>query len=127
MRTAWIATGLLLAWVADVQGQLPNQRPAFSPYLNLNRRGANPAINYFGMVRPQLTAASSIYQLQQGQRALEQDQREGTVAGSELPPTGHSTGFLTHQRFFLNQGGRSPLSSRVAPAATVAPPPRRGR
>ena len=33
----------------------PFSRPAVSPYLNLTRAGANPAVNYFGLVKPQLT------------------------------------------------------------------------
>ena len=31
-------------------------RPTFSPYLNLNRFGTAPGINYYGMVRPQQQA-----------------------------------------------------------------------
>jgi hypothetical protein len=34
----------------------PVSRPSLSPYLNLVNRGNNPALNYFGIVRPQQQA-----------------------------------------------------------------------
>ena len=43
---------------------LGGSRPTFSPYLNLVGRG-NPAINYLGIVRPQLQAQQQFGQLQQ--------------------------------------------------------------
>src|ERR1700678_234592 len=42
-----------------------NQSPAFSPYLNLNRGGTSAAINYYGLVRPQIDFQNSINNLQQ--------------------------------------------------------------
>jgi hypothetical protein len=86
-------------------GVRPTNRPTFSPYLNLNRPGAIPAINYYGLVRPQVTYNSAIQQLQQSTLDLQQQQREPTVISSELPATGHVTDFLTHRRYFLNRSG----------------------
>jgi len=42
-------------------------RPTVSPYLNLNRGGAGAAIDYFGIVRPQLETQKAISALQQQQ------------------------------------------------------------
>lgn len=42
-----------------------NSRPAVSPYLNLNR-GGNPAINYYGIVRPQIQTNRAFQQIEQG-------------------------------------------------------------
>lgn len=39
-------------------------RPPVSPYLNLLNRQTNPAINYFGIVRPQLQFGQAIQQQQ---------------------------------------------------------------
>jgi hypothetical protein len=128
MIKALIPTGLLLAWCAScvVAQQPPSARPAFSPYLNLNRRGASPGVNYYGLVRPQLTYNASIAQLQQSTEALQRDQ-QAAVVGSELPPTGHTTGFLNHNRYFLNRGGTTPLSGRTPAVAPTLAPPRRTR
>src|SRR5438046_1979001 len=38
--------------------------PPYSPYLNLLRPGANPAINYYGLVRPQQDFARSMQSIQ---------------------------------------------------------------
>jgi hypothetical protein len=40
-----------------------NSNPTVSPYLNLNRAGSNPAINYYGLVRPQMDTNRSFQQL----------------------------------------------------------------
>ena len=110
MRRLVLALGIVL-WStglasAQAPGVRPYARPAFSPYLNLNRFGANPAINYYGLVRPQLKYNADIQQLQQN--TFELQQREPVVIGSEMPATGHATGFLNHQRYFLNKGGATP-------------------
>jgi hypothetical protein len=97
----------LVAAQTPGSGVRPAARPAFSPYLNLNRPGASAAVNYFGMVRPQLTYNAAIQQLQTTTQELQQQQRETATSATELPPTGHSIGFLNHQRFFL-RGGRGP-------------------
>lgn len=114
MRTPLLALALLV-WCtgtagAQAPGVRPYARPAFSPYLNLNRFGTNPAINYYGLVRPQLRYNADIQQLQQSTFDLQQ--REPVVVGSELLPTGHATGFLNHHRYFLNKGGTTSGATR---------------
>jgi hypothetical protein len=76
--------------------------PAFSPYLNL-ARGGNPAINYYGLVRPQLNFAMSLDALQ-GQLLAGQQSAEGRLPG-EMAPTGHAISFLNTGSYFLSTGG----------------------
>jgi hypothetical protein len=77
----------------------PYARPPLSPYLNLNRGGI-PAVNYYGLVRPQLQTERFIQQQEilAGQTA---------IAGSEtvLYATGHPTRFLNYSQYFLSMGG----------------------
>jgi len=42
----------------------PGYRPPVSPYLNLNR-GGSAAINYFGVVRPQMEGANMLQRIEQ--------------------------------------------------------------
>ena len=70
---AVLVLGLAFAGTAAAQPQPPGggtgvggNRPTFSPYLNLVAGGrGSPAINYLGIVRPQLQAQQAFGQLQQ--------------------------------------------------------------
>ncbi|HKB02867.1 MAG TPA: hypothetical protein VKD90_11650 [Gemmataceae bacterium] len=75
--------------------------PTFSPYLNL-ARGGNPAINYYGLVRPQINFATSLDVLQ-GQ--LLAGQQADARAPGEIAPTGHPIAFLNTGSYFLSTGG----------------------
>jgi hypothetical protein len=114
---------------AQTQGVPPNGRPAVSPYLNLNRRGASPGINYYNLVRPQTDFFSSIQQLQQqvgaNRTAITGIEQGAGQAG--LPPTGFVPQFQSHRAYFQTYssgGGGSPLmgGSRPAAAASRAAP-----
>ena len=59
-------------YVRPRQADNPYARPTVSPYLNLLRPGASPAINYYGLVRPQQQFQSDIGQLDQQSSALQQ-------------------------------------------------------
>src|SRR5262249_53508964 len=78
-------------------------RPPVSPYINLMRPGLS-GINYYGLVRPQVDAATALQQLQQQQLALAASGGSLDPAGS-LPTTGHTTRFMNYGRYFFNQGG----------------------
>lgn len=79
----------------------PRQPAPFSPYLNLTRQGATPAVNYYGIVRPQLQFANSIQNLQ---RQVDVGPFSGPSAGPEQPLlTGHTFGFQNHYAYFQNQ------------------------
>jgi hypothetical protein len=76
-----------------------------SPYLNLNR-GGNAAVNYYGLVRPQIEFGSAIqqlqYQLQAGQ--VSPSAEEGAV---QVPVTGHPVQFFNHSHYYPPQRGTS--------------------
>ena len=69
-----LAVGLGLVATADsATAQVPQPqtgagtRPAVSPYLNLNRPG-NPAVNLYGLVKPQQDTTRQLQTLQQQQQ-----------------------------------------------------------
>lgn len=115
MKYAVIAGMVFLALgsgAGEVRAQIPiggpgnpqPYRPAFSPYLNLLRGGTSTAVNYYGIVRPQLNFGNSINNLQQ-QTANEQQEITGLQFGN-LPTTGHPVQFLNLKGYFQTmQGG----------------------
>ena len=123
MRKVWwlctVALGLCTGSV-HAQGFYPgassfNNRPAYSPYLNLTRRDA-PLINqYYGLVRPEINFRNALGQLdtQQTTTANQQTALENSLT---LPPTGHASRFLTHGSYFLNSGGQGGGAQFAAPA-----------
>ncbi len=111
-------------------------RPVFSPYLNLLRRDASPAINYYGIVRPQINTMNAL-QMQQQQIstiARQETQNQGAgAAAADLPVTGQPAYFLNTGGYFLNNrvsmGAVGPVNPSVTtrrPAAPTmpGPPPR---
>jgi hypothetical protein len=86
----------------------PYQRPLISPYLNMNR-GGDPAINYYGLVRPQINTAKSILQLQQQQQQLPAlGQPFSPLADGSpfsLPETGHAATFFNYSTYFPTYTG----------------------
>ena len=108
---------------AQVPAINPSARPTFSPWLNLNRQGTSPAVNYYGIIRPQVNANSAIQQLQQQAVGVQQQLAQPTT---ELPPTGNVAGFLNHQQYFLNhRGGFTAGGAAPAPPAAAAASPAR--
>jgi hypothetical protein len=108
--------------------------PAVSPYLNLLRPGTSPAINYYGLVRPQADFLNSVQALQ-AQFGYAQ-QAAGLQAG-EVGTTGHSVFFLNYNAYFLNTTGlpvgggvaspiRQPVGGAFANTAGAFGMPRRG-
>ena len=78
-------------------------RPPISPYLNLNRGGGNAAMNYFGIVRPQMENQQAIQNLQQqNQQTQGVLQTQGNpLIYEEMAPTGHRLGgFFNYGHFF---------------------------
>lgn len=76
-----------------------------SPYLNLLRGGTPTAVNYYGIVRPQLQYNAAI-------NSLEQQVTANRVAitaaeNASVPQTGHPITFLNYHRYFLNTGASS--------------------
>jgi hypothetical protein len=98
-----ICTGSAHAQGYPGGGYNPGSRPAYSPYLNLNRQGGTLNENYQGLVRPQINFQNSIQQLD-AQQALGANQQGGPQEGQFLPPTGHGARFMTQSRYFLTNG-----------------------
>src|SRR5262245_22987143 len=98
----------------------PYARPVFSPYLNLLRSGSNPAINDYGIVRPEIEFRSGILSLQQQVTA-----QANTIAADEaatLPGTGHTTQFGNLSHYFNYQGAGQGLRRASGPAVTGTQP-----
>ncbi len=82
---------------------VPFQRPTVSPYLNLFNGGNSPAINYYGIVRPQIDFRNSLMQLQQ-QLAMGDQSMADMASSMTMLTTGHPSLFMSHRRYFLNTG-----------------------
>jgi hypothetical protein len=98
-------------------GSVPNNPPAYSPYLNLTRRGNSAAANYFGLVRPELDFRRALRGPQlvgptQMNMIQEADARTG------LPVTGHAAVFMNTGGYFLSNGsGTNPRNQNPSQAA----------
>ncbi len=84
-------------------------RPTFSPYLNLNRFGTSPGINYYGLVRPQQQTTQQLQNLQAQQNQL----ASAAALGAQVAPaneplpltqTGHGVAYFDWSRYFPLQG-----------------------
>lgn len=96
----------------------PYARPVTSPYLNLlNRQGNIPAVNYYGIVRPEIAFRNSIQQLRQQDAQIQQNVN-GLEEAATLPVTGHTSGFMNYRSFFMTMG--RPGAGATAPI-TAAP------
>src|SRR5438132_8286218 len=82
---------------AAAQYSPPVTRPTVSPYLNLLNRSNSTALNYYGIVRPQVEFRSNIGQLQR-QGALTQEEIRDSAGGLV---TGHPTYFFTYGSYFV--------------------------
>jgi hypothetical protein len=129
-RIFWLAGVALAVFAAGGQAQYPYRtQPGFyqpplpySPYLNLLRPG-NPAINYYGLVRPQVDFRNAIGTLGQQVGSLGQDVAASEAGGGyALPVTGHPVGFMNTGRYFGTIGfGRSSVGG-VGRSSSVAAP-----
>jgi hypothetical protein len=106
---ASIFAAISIAGVADAQPprpiQEPFRKPGYSPYLNLSRSGGNAAQNYYGLVRPELEFRKGVNQLRLDTQAIAAEQAAPT-RDVEMA-TGHTTGFMTHLRYFGTHGART--------------------
>jgi hypothetical protein len=120
---------LLAAWLAPHLAHAqqptfprPNNPPAVSPYLNLLRPGADPSVNYYDLVRPQIEFRNAIQSLQQQVTTLGTEAGAGTQAAANLPVTGHPVQFMNTSHYFGGvsaAGGVNRTSGTSRP--TVAP------
>jgi hypothetical protein len=123
-RFRWLAAMLVWGCVATACQAQFNPRfgagapgPAVSPYLNL-QRGGNPAINYYGLVRPQVAAARAFESLGNDVANLE--------ASSQVVQTGIRSSFMTQGRYFMNNGAvGAPRTNAGATSPATGTAPRR--
>jgi hypothetical protein len=100
-----------------------NPRPAISPYLNLNRT-LNPAINYYGIVRPQIENHQAITQLQQQVQTTQtqiqnQTGQTGLMGQDEMLPTGRTGGYFNYSHYFpIYSRNAGNTGGTATPAAT---------
>jgi hypothetical protein len=91
------------ATAVRAQGYVPPRVSPFgnggiSPYLNL-LRGGNPAVNYYGLVRPEIQARTSIQQLQT-EVARQQASTVAPPTNQALIDTGHPPRFMQYNQYF---------------------------
>jgi hypothetical protein len=77
--------------------------PAFSPYLNL-ARGGSAALNYYGLVRPELQFRQSLLNLSNNVAANQQAIGDVSAGLGATPLTGHPTQFMNLGGYFMNNG-----------------------
>lgn len=103
----WLGVGMLGVLAVNASlGQVPPGyppsynpvRPSYSPYLNLLRPG-NPAVNYYGLVRPEMETLNFLNQVERQVTRLQNTPQ--TIITPGLPPTGHTVGFMNASRYFL--------------------------
>lgn len=97
--------------------QNPYLQPQVSPFLNINR-GGNPAINYFGIVQPQMQTIQQLQALQMQQaQMLQLGMGMGPIdpaAAGAAPATGMHPTFFNYGHYFGPPGGN------VRPAVPMA-------
>jgi hypothetical protein len=118
-----VATVLLLALSHSANAQRPPRvgtpppsPPTFSPYLNLLRGGTNPAINYYGLVRPEFAWRRAVGQLGE---EIQQTQADVAAQGGGTLQTGHPVQFLNLSHYYAGPG--QPSGARSAGRSTIAP------
>ncbi|HYV37602.1 MAG TPA: hypothetical protein VE988_17990 [Gemmataceae bacterium] len=112
---AIFAADLASAQYQQIQQGNPYYKPPVSPYLNVAGNN-NPAINYFGIVRPQIAFNKQLQNLQYQQQYIGQQQFGVPVEEDETMPTysitGHPATFNNLSHYFNNgpsvMGGNHP-------------------
>jgi hypothetical protein len=96
-----------------------------SPFVNMLRPG-NPAVNYYGLVQPQIQANQQFGQLQQQTQQLARGQASlvAPPTNQAQTPTGHATGFMQHGHYFMTTGiGRQGNNQTAAALGQQGNPP----
>jgi hypothetical protein len=100
----------------------PALPPRYSPYLNLTRPGGTPAMNYYGLVRPEVEARNAYLGLQQQVNVLQQQVATQGPESGALPTTGYPIRFLDYSSYFPAGPGRGAYRGPVAPPPAAAAP-----
>ena len=122
-RMQWCFAGialLLAAWTAQAQEPYSHPpassyaSPPLSPYLNLVR-GGNAAVNYYGLVRPQIDSQRALQQLQQNAASLP----SGGLSMESTPNSGHPVQFMNFSHYFSSNPAQGPIGR--APGGQAGP------
>ncbi len=132
MKRTTVHVAILCAWALGAtasqaqfpgnqfgRGPTPFSRPTVSPYLNLLQNG-NPAINYYGLVRPQMAYDRALQNLGTSVNALGNNVNALDI--NQTPQTGHRSSFMTQGQYFNTNGavGGNPYGSQqnIRPGGT---------
>ena len=88
---------LTLGLTSRANAQMGAYQGPVSPYINILRGGASPAINWFNIVQPQIAFDNAITQLQVQQSALGQALTTPTALGMT---TGHPVMFGNYSHYY---------------------------
>ena len=107
-------------------------RPPYSPYLNLLRNGNSAAVNYYGLVRPEIDYRNNLNQINRDVTGLRRDvgnlRQDVQDGSSTVPGTGHGVSFLNTRGYFFNLGSASSSSgssgTRSSSTSTATTPNR---
>ena len=119
---ALIAGSLGTASAQGPVGSVPYNPPAYSPYLNLTRRGNSAAANYFGLVRPELAFRNALRGFHQQAGTTQLNAIQEMDAQTGLPVTGHVAVFMNTGGYFMstNSGTNTRSQTPAQAAARVA-------
>lgn len=94
----------MLNMPAIVTAQVPSQPSSSFNYLNLTR-GGNPAVNYYGIVKPNVFNQNALANIQQEYNSLTQSSTQSDP--NSVGSTGHAAGFMNYGHYYprLNAGG----------------------
>jgi hypothetical protein len=104
----------------------PFSRPVTSPYLNLNRAGASPAINYYNLVRPEFREINTAQSLQLQVNQIRQQPTFQAEGRPELPATGYPVRFLDYGAYFAGAPGQAGVRPATPARPATTPPPAPG-
>lgn len=102
--------------VSHGQGQgsaVPAPPSGAMNWLNLNRAGNSPAVNYYGIVRPNAVTQNSLQNIQQEYNNLSQSVLNNDSNTTTMNGTGHSATFMNYGHYFPRMGnGATGASAR---------------
>ena len=94
----------VLMFGSPASAQNPSQPSSSFNYLNLTR-GGNPAVNYYGIVRPNAFNQNALVTMQQDYNSLTQSSTQSD--SNSVRATGHAATFMNFGHYYprLNPGG----------------------
>jgi hypothetical protein len=111
----------------------PYLRPPVSPYVNLGQAGVNPALAYYGLVRPEQNFYTGMNYLTQQAYVTQQNVNNLQAGAQGMVTTGVHASFMNQSRYFMNNNALAPNLAQPAtgigtrPASVYTPPRVGGR